>query len=117
MVSNYARLLPSVQLLDAILARHDLLRCPALSIGRRGSRIAGAPRCTSQISPTTFTCASGLPAATSAPVQRRRLSLVAKLEEQKQLLKDPHQLRVTQWWTKVDGERQPTTRRHAVPLW
>jgi hypothetical protein len=60
---------------------------------------------------------TSLPATTSDPVQRRRLSLVAKLEEQKQLLQDPHHVRVTQRWTKVDGERQPTTKRQAVRPW
>ena len=46
---------------------------------------------------------------------RRRI--VARLEEQKQLLKDPNHVRTVQRWTKVNGERQATTKQQAVRPW
>ena len=49
-----------------------------------------------------------LPKPNNDIVQIRRANFVAKLEEQKQLLKDPNHIRTTQRWTKVDGERQPS---------
>ena len=42
---------------------------------------------------------------------------MARLEEQKQLLKDPNHVRTVQRWTKVDGERQATTKQQAVRPW
>jgi hypothetical protein len=39
------------------------------------------------------------------PVQARRAKFVARLEEQKLLLKDPNHVRTVQRWTKVNGER------------
>src|ERR1700754_2283352 len=60
---------------------------------------------------------TALPKAANDPVQLRRVKFVAKLEEQKQLLKDPNHVRTVQRWTKVDGERQATTKQQAVRPW
>jgi hypothetical protein len=54
---------------------------------------------------------TALPQPANDPVQMRRAKFVARLEEQKQLLKDPNYVRTVQRWTKVDGERQATTRQ------
>jgi hypothetical protein len=51
------------------------------------------------------------------PVQVRRANFVAKLEEQKLLLKDPNHVRTSQRWTKVNGERQAVTKQQAVRPW
>jgi hypothetical protein len=58
-----------------------------------------------------------LPKAANDPVQQRRTKFVAKLEEQKLLLKDPNHVRTVQRWTKVNGERQATTKQQAVRPW
>ena len=58
-----------------------------------------------------------LPKSSYDPVQLRRANFVAKLEEQKQLLKDPNHVRTTQRWTKVNGERQAVTKQQAVRPW
>jgi hypothetical protein len=58
-----------------------------------------------------------LPKTRYDPVQIRRTNFVAKLEEQKQLLKDPNHVRTTQRWTKVNGERQAVTKQQAVRPW
>jgi hypothetical protein len=42
---------------------------------------------------------------------------MAKLEEQKLLLKDPNHVRTVQRWTKINGERQATTKQQAVRPW
>ena len=55
--------------------------------------------------------------STTTSIQIRRANFVSKLEEQKQLLKDPSHIRTTQRWTKVDGERQATTKQQAVRPW
>jgi hypothetical protein len=55
-----------------------------------------------------------LPKPSNDVVQIRRANFVAKLEEQKQLLKDPNHVRTTQRWTKVDGERQAVAKQQAV---
>ena len=60
---------------------------------------------------------TALPKSGNDPVQARRAKFVAKLEEQKLLLKDPNHIRTTQRWTKVDGERQAVTRQQAVRPW
>jgi hypothetical protein len=60
---------------------------------------------------------TALPKSGNDPVQMRRAKFVAKLEEQKQLLKDPNHVRTVQRWTKVDGERQATTKQQAVRPW
>jgi hypothetical protein len=60
---------------------------------------------------------TSLPKAGNDPVQLRRAKFVAKLEEQKLLLKDPNHVRTVQRWTKVNGERQATTKQQAVRPW
>jgi hypothetical protein len=58
-----------------------------------------------------------LPKSGNDPVQMRRAKFIAKLEEQKQLLKDPNHVRTVQRWTKVNGERQAITKQQAVRPW
>jgi hypothetical protein len=60
---------------------------------------------------------TALPKSGNDPVQMRRTKFIAKLEEQKQLLKDPNHVRTVQRWTKVNGERQATTKQQAVRPW
>jgi hypothetical protein len=60
---------------------------------------------------------TSLPKTGNDPVQLRRAKFVAKLEEQKLLLKDPNHVRTVQRWTKVDGQRQATTKQQAVRAW
>jgi hypothetical protein len=60
---------------------------------------------------------TALPKPNNDIVQFRRANFVAKLEEQKLLLKDPNHIRTTQRWTKVDGERQAVTKQQAVRPW
>src|SRR5450755_1083181 len=60
---------------------------------------------------------TALPKAGNDPVQQRRAKFVAKLEEQKLLLQDPNHVRTVQRWTKVNGERQATTKQQAVRPW
>jgi hypothetical protein len=60
---------------------------------------------------------TALPKPNNDIVQIRRANFVAKLEEQKLLLKDPNHIRTTQRWTKVDGERQAVTKQQAVRPW
>lgn len=45
---------------------------------------------------------------------RPQIVLVERWEEQKLLLKDPKRVRTVQRWTRVNGERQATTRQQAV---
>src|ERR1700727_3479876 len=58
-----------------------------------------------------------LPKAANDPVQLRRTKFITKPEEQKLLLKDPNHVRTVQRWTKVNGERQATTKQQAVRPW
>ena len=58
-----------------------------------------------------------LPKSGNDPVQSRRTKFVAKLEEQKLLLKDPNHVRTVQRWAKVNGERQAVTKQQAVRPW
>ena len=60
---------------------------------------------------------AALPKTGNDPVQQRRAKFVAKLEEQKLLLKDPNHIRTVQRWVKVDGERQAVTKQQAVRPW
>jgi hypothetical protein len=60
---------------------------------------------------------TALPKSGNDPIQMRRTKFIAKLEEQKQLLKDPNHVRTVQRWTKVNGERQATTKQQAVRPW
>ena len=60
---------------------------------------------------------TALPKSGNDPVQARQAKFVAKLEEQKLLLKDPNHVRTVQRWTKVNGERQATAKQQAVRPW
>jgi hypothetical protein len=60
---------------------------------------------------------TALPKNGNDPIQARRAKFVAKLEEQKLLLKDPNHVRTVQRWTKVDGQRQAVTKQQAVRPW
>ena len=60
---------------------------------------------------------TALPKSANDPVQMRRAKFVARLEEQKLLLKDPNLVRTVQRWSKVDGERQVTTKQQVVRPW
>ena len=60
---------------------------------------------------------TALPKSGNDPIQMRRTKFIAKLEEQKQLLKDPNHVRTVQRWTKVNGERQAVTKQQAVRPW
>jgi hypothetical protein len=60
---------------------------------------------------------TALPKAGNDPIQMRRTKFITKLEEQKLLLKDPNHVRTVQRWTKVNGERQATTKQQAVRPW
>lgn len=60
---------------------------------------------------------TALPKPANDPVQQRRTKFIVKLEEQKLLLSDPNHIRTVQRWTKVNGERQATTRQQAVRPW
>src|ERR1035438_7589986 len=60
---------------------------------------------------------TALPKTGNDPVQQRPSKFVSKLEEQKLLLKDPNHVRTVQRWTKVNGERQATTKQQAVRPW
>ena len=55
--------------------------------------------------------------AWSIDLNPRRVSTLPYLEEQKLLLKDPNHVRTVQRWTKVNGERQATTKQQAVRPW
>ena len=60
---------------------------------------------------------TALPKTRNDPVQTRRAKFVAKLEEQKLLLKDLNHVRTIQRWVKVNGERQAVTKQPAVRPW
>jgi len=60
---------------------------------------------------------TALPKNTNDPVLIRRTKFIARLEDQKLLLKDPKHVRTVQRWTKVNGERQATTKQQAVRPW
>jgi hypothetical protein len=60
---------------------------------------------------------TALPKSGNEPVHMRRVKFAARLEEQKLLLKDPNHVRTVQRGTKVNGERQATTKQQAVRPW
>jgi hypothetical protein len=93
------------------MQRHVL--CPASRYGRAGLSNNGEPHMP-VLKSLSFTA---LPKSANDPVQMRRAKFVARLEEQKQLLKDPNHVRTVQRWTRVDGERQATTKQQAVRPW
>jgi hypothetical protein len=69
---------------------------------------------TAALKSLTFTA---LPKAGANPVLNRRTATITRLEEQKLLLNDPSYIRVSQRWTKKDGERVPVERRQRVSPW
>jgi hypothetical protein len=62
----------------------------------------------------TFTT---LPATGGNPVLDRRTKIIARLEEQKLILKDPNYTRTVRNWMKKDGERVMVEKLQRVPLW
>jgi hypothetical protein len=62
----------------------------------------------------TFTT---LPTQGADPILDRRAKVIARLEEQKLILKDPNYTRTNRKWVKKDGERVIVEQRQRVPLW
>ena len=62
----------------------------------------------------TFTT---LPSQGGNPILDRRAKVIARLEEQKLLLKDPNYTRTNRKWVKKDGERVMVEHQQRVPLW
>jgi hypothetical protein len=62
----------------------------------------------------TFTA---LPASGGNPILDRRTKIIARLEEQKLILKDPNYTRTVRNWVKKDGERVMVEKQQRVPLW
>ena len=62
----------------------------------------------------TFT---SLPAIGANPILDRRAKVIARLEEQKLLLKDPNYTRTVRTWVKKDGERVMVEKQQRVPMW
>src|ERR1035441_471960 len=51
------------------------------------------------------------------PMLDRRTKIIARLEEQKLILKDPNYTRTVRNWVKKDGERVMVEKQQRVPLW
>jgi hypothetical protein len=62
----------------------------------------------------TFTT---LPTSGGNPILDRRARAIARLEEQKLILKDPNYTRTVRNWVKRDGERVMVEKQQRVPLW
>jgi hypothetical protein len=62
----------------------------------------------------TFTT---LPTTGGNPILDRRTKIVARLEEQKLILKDPNYTRTVRNWVKKDGGRVMVEKQQRVPLW
>jgi len=62
----------------------------------------------------TFTT---LPTQGANPILDRRVKVIARLEEQKLILKDPNYTRTNRKWVKKDGERVMVEQQQRVPLW
>jgi hypothetical protein len=62
----------------------------------------------------TFTT---LPTQGANPILDRRAKVIARLEEQKLILKDPNYTRTNRKWVKKDGERVMVEQQQRVPLW
>ena len=62
----------------------------------------------------TFTT---LPSTGGNPILDRRTKIIARLEEQKLILKDPNYTRTVRNWVKKDGERVMVEKQQRVPLW
>jgi hypothetical protein len=58
-----------------------------------------------------------LPKSGANPVLNRRTATISRLEEQKMLLDNPSYIRVSQRWTKKDGERVQVERKQRVTAW
>jgi hypothetical protein len=61
----------------------------------------------------TFTT---LPKIGASPTLDRRTNIIARLEEQKLLLKDPSYTRTVRTWVKKDGQLMPVDNRSASCL-
>jgi hypothetical protein len=57
---------------------------------------------------------TALPKADNDPVQARRAKFVSKLEEQKQLLKDPNHIRTSSDGPRWTARGRPSTKQQAV---
>jgi len=62
----------------------------------------------------TFTT---IPTIGGNPTLDRRSKVIARLEEQKLILKDPNYTRTVRHWVKKDGERVMVEKQQRVPLW
>jgi hypothetical protein len=62
----------------------------------------------------TFTT---LPTQGTNPILDQRAKVIARLEEQKLILKDPNYTRTNRTWVKKDGERVMVEKQQRVPLW
>ena len=62
----------------------------------------------------TFTT---IPKIVANPTLDRRTNMIARLEEQKLLLKDPNYIRTTRTWVKTNGKLAPIDRQHRVLPW
>jgi hypothetical protein len=62
----------------------------------------------------TFTT---IPTPSGNPTHDRRATAIARLEEQKLLLKDPNLTRTARTWVKKDGVRTAVEKHQRVPLW
>jgi hypothetical protein len=57
---------------------------------------------------------TALPKTTNDPVQQRRTKFITKLGRAEAAPEGPQHVRTVQRWTKVNGERQATTKQQAV---
>ena len=62
----------------------------------------------------TFTT---MPTPGGNPTLDRRARVIARLEEQKLILKDPNYTRTARNWVRKDGERVMVEKQQRVPLW
>src|ERR1700720_1209870 len=62
----------------------------------------------------TFTT---LPKIGANPTLARRTNMIARLEEQKVLLKDPNYIRTVRTWAKKDGRLTPVAKQQRVSPW
>ncbi len=62
----------------------------------------------------TFTT---IPTPCGNPTLDRRARVIARLEEQKLILKDPNYTRTVKNWVKKDGVRTAVENQQRVPLW
>jgi hypothetical protein len=62
----------------------------------------------------TFTT---LPTQGANPILDRRAKVIARLEEQKLVLKDPNYTRKSRTWVNKDGERAMVEKQQRIPLW